>query len=158
MQTNSALTKYASERTLTKSAYRDKLDYAGVVIRQLPQMIENVDFQIIHHFAEGIYAREGRIPKDTVFVGRVHLRSQINILSKGDVTVLTESGIQRYTAPCTWSAPAGTQRAAYTHEDTVWTTILGVDETDPETIFNTYTAPTYQDYLACDELLKIVRE
>lgn len=145
------LTKYASERTLVN---RSKLVFAENVIRQLPQL----DVTINHHFAEGVYAREGFIPKDTVFVGRVHLHSQINILSKGDVTVLTEDGVKRYTAPCTWVAPKGIQRAAYAHEDTVWTTILGTQETDPKVIFDTYTAPTYQDYLACDELLKIVKE
>ena len=116
------------------------------------------DVPITHHFAEGVYAREGHIPKDTMFVGRVHLHSQINILSKGDVTVLTETGVQRYKAPCTWVAPKGVQRAAYTHEDTVWTTILGTNETDPEVIFDTYTAPNYEDYLACTELLKIVEK
>lgn len=153
---NEALTKAASECKLTIDNRR-KLALAENTIRQLPQMIEDVDFKIIHHFAEGVYAREGRIPKDTVFVGRVHLHSQINILSKGDVTVLTETGVQRYTAPCTWEAPAGTQRAAYTHEDTIWTTILGTTETNPAVIFDTYTAPTFEQSLACDELLQIVK-
>lgn len=136
------------------AANRAKLVRAEELIRQMPQL----DVTINHYFAEGVYAREGFIPKDTVFVGRVHLHSQINILSKGDVTVLTEEGVKRYTAPCTWTAPKGVQRAAYTHEDTVWTTILGTHETDPQVIFDTYTAPTYGDYLACEELLKIVKE
>lgn len=150
----SGLTPYTQKRTIIPALEnRSRLLYAEKVIRQLPQL----DVTIRHHFAEGVYAREGFIPKDTVFVGRVHLHSQINILSKGDVTVLTETGVQRYTAPCTWSAPKGTQRAAYTHEDTVWTTILGTHETDPDVIFDTYTKPTYEEFLACEELLKIVR-
>lgn len=147
------LTKYGAGNKIAKT-HREKLAYAVEVIKQLPQL----DVTINHHFAEGIYAREGLIPKDTVFVGRVHLHSQINIISKGDVTVLTEEGIKRYTAPCTWSAKKGTQRAAYTHEDTVWTTILGTNETDPTVIFDTMTKPTYDDFLACEELLKIVKE
>ena len=154
-----ALTNYATPRTMVVSVEnRFKLERANRLIGQMPQLVEGVDYKINHYFADGVYAREGWLRKDTVFVGRVHLHSQINILSKGDVTVLTPEGLRRYTAPCTWTAPKGTQRAAYTHEDTVWTTILGTDETDPDVIFDTYTKPTYDDYLACEELRKLVEK
>lgn len=149
------LTAYSGGATIVN---RNKLAYAEQVIGQLPQLVEGVDYIINHYFAAGVYAREGVLRKDTVFVGRVHLQSQINILSKGDVTVLTQDGIKRYTAPCTWSAPKGTQRAAYTHEDTVWITILGTEEKDPDVIFQTCTQPNYDDFLAHEELLKIVRK
>ena len=120
---------------LTAPETRAKLVLAEQVVRQLPQ----VDVPITHHFAQGVYARGGMVKQGTVFVGRVHLQSQINIISKGDVTILMEGGVVRLVGPCTWVSPPGTQRAAYANEDTYWTTILGTNETDPEVIFNTCT-------------------
>lgn len=121
-------------------------------VKQLPQLA----VEIKHHFAKGVYAREGLIPKGAVFVGRVHLQSQINIIAKGDISVLTEQGLIRMTAPCTMVSPPGAQRAAYAHEDTVWITILGTDETDPEVVFNTLTSATFEEFeLACAELSRL---
>src|SRR5665811_2305709 len=103
-----------------------------------------------------IYAREGLIPKGACFVGRVHHQHQINIISQGEVTVLTELGLIHMKAPCTMINPPGAQRAAYAHEDTVWTTILATDDTDPDHIFNTLTSATFEDFqLACDELMRL---
>lgn len=120
-----------------------KIAAVNDTLKQLPQL----EIVIRHYFAQGVYAREGVIPKGAMFAGRVHLQSQINIISKGDISVLTEQGLIRMIAPCTLVSPPGAQRAAYAHEDTVWTTILGTDETDPETIFNTLTRASYEDFL-----------
>lgn len=131
------------------------IEYAKIArldheVSKLPQLA----VKLTHHFAQGVYAREGFIPKGTVFTGRVHTQSQINIISKGDISVLTERGLIRMTAPCTLVSPPGAQRAAYAHEDTVWTTILGTDKTDPQDIFESLTLATFEDYqLMCDELL-----
>ena len=134
---------------------RAKLAAAELIIGQMPQ----IDVPLAHHFAQGVYARSGVIPKGSAFVGRVHLQSQVNIISSGDITVLTEAGSVRLIGPCIWSSPAGAQRAAYAHEDTFWTTVLGTDQTDPDEVFRTCTAANQEDArLALDELLKIVKE
>lgn len=131
---------------------RSKIRELEKVVETMPQL----EIELKHHFIPGIYAREGFIPKGTVFVGRVHHQPQINIVSKGDITVLTESGLVRMTAPFTMTNPPGAQRCAYAHEDTVWTTILATDDTDPDNIFNTLTSATFEDFqLACDELMRL---
>lgn len=121
-------------------------------LRKLPQL----NITLRHHFAHGLYAREGTIPAGSCFVGRIHKQSQVNIISQGSISVLTENGIVRMTAPCTMVSPAGAQRAAYAHEDTVWTTILGTEITDPEEAFAELTSATFDQFeIACQELLKL---
>lgn len=145
----------SKEQLPVETESRQKLAKAEAVIRQMPQL----EIPLQHFFADGVYARQGFIPKHTVFVGRVHLHSQINIISQGNITVLTEQGVVHLVAPCTWVSPAGAQRAAIAHEDTVWTTILGTTETDPDVIYDTYTAPTYEQFqLVQEELLQIIKE
>lgn len=132
---------------------RAKIRRLELALKELPQL----EVTLKHHFCQGVYAREGFIPKGACFVGRVHKQSQINIISKGDISVLTERGLIRMTAPCTLVSPPGAQRAAYAHEDTVWTTILGTDETDPDTIFNTLTVATFEQYeLICKEMQQLI--
>lgn len=133
---------------------RAQLVTAEEMVRCLPP----IEIPISHHFAQGVYARGGMIKKGSAFVGRVHLQSQINIISCGSVTVLTEQGVVHLVGPCTWASPPGAQRAAIVHEDTYWTTILGTDETDPQVIFDTCTAATFEDFeLARNELLQIIK-
>lgn len=93
---------------------------------KLPQ----ADFPVTHHFSDGIYAREIFIPKGSLLTGKMHATDHLNIISRGDISVLTENGIQRIKAPATIMARAGMKRIGYAHEDTVWTTIHGTHETD----------------------------
>jgi hypothetical protein len=91
-----------------------------------------IDCPVSHYFSDGVYAREMRIPAGTVATGKVHKTLHLNILSQGDVSVMTESGIKRIQAPATIVSPPGTKRAVYAHTDVVWTTIHGTHETDLE--------------------------
>ena len=132
---------------------RAQLLIAEAQVRQLTP----IEVPISHHFAQGVYARSGLVKKGSAFVGRVHLQSQINIISSGSVTVLTEQGTVHLIGPCIWVSPAGAQRAARIHEDTYWSTIIGTNETDPQVIFDTCTAATFEQFeQARDELLQII--
>jgi quercetin dioxygenase-like cupin family protein len=99
-----------------------------------------------HHFADGQYGREIFIPKGTLVVGKIHKHSHLNIVSKGDVTVVTEFGINRIIAPYTFVSQPGTKRALLANEDTIWTTVHVTNETDIEKIEEQIIAPTYSDY------------
>lgn len=124
--------------------------------RDLP-LLPQLEISLRHYFADGVYAREGDIPKGAFFIGRVHHKAQINIVSKGAVLVLTENGPIEMRAPFTMANPPGAQRAAYALEDTTWTTLIATDETDPAKIFETHTSPTYEDFQQVrDELFGII--
>lgn len=121
--------------------------------------VEQIDMPVKHYFARGIYARELFIPKGTVLVGKIHNYSQINIVSKGDISVTTDDGVKRVQAPFTIASPAGTKRAGYAHEDTIWTTISHSFETDPEKLESELIAPSFEAYeLFCKAVAQIEGE
>ncbi len=100
-----------------------------------------------HVFAPGAYARTIFIPAGTVIVGKIHKHRHLNILSKGRVSVLTESGgMQDLEGPLTMVSDPGTKRAVYAHTDTTWTTIHLTDETDLDKIEEHVIAKTYDEY------------
>jgi quercetin dioxygenase-like cupin family protein len=113
-------------------------------VMQLPQ----VDIPVKHYFSRGVYAREMSAPAGSVIVGRIHKHSQINILSKGEVSVLTDDGVIRVAAPYTFVAQPGAKRAFFIHEDAVWTTICGTESTDVENIADELTVNSYDEFKA----------
>ena len=86
-------------------------------------IIEETEMPLIHHFSDGVYMREIFIPKDTLIVGKIHRHAHLNFMSSGSATVLTKDGAEYIKGPKTMLSSAGTKRALYTHEDTVWTTV-----------------------------------
>lgn len=114
-----------------------------------------LEISVKHYFSKGVYAREIFIPKGAVLVGHIHKYENLNIVSKGEISVTTENGVERISAPFTVVSPAGTKRAAYAHEDTIWTTIHGTDETDVEKIESIFVAKTKYEYLEFEERLII---
>lgn len=114
-----------------------------------------IEIPVKHYFSQGVYAREITIPKGTVLTGKIHKYSQLNILSKGDISVLTEEGIKRVQAPFAIVSPPGTKRVAYAHEESVWTTVHGTEERDLEKIEAHFIAQNNAEYLAFREMLKL---
>jgi hypothetical protein len=107
---------------------------------------EQLDLPVNHHFMFGNYARELFIPAGVLLTGKIHKYPQLNILIRGEITVLIGDRVHRLKAPYMVRSPAGIKRIAYTHEDTVWLTILDTAETDPERIEQMFTASTEEEY------------
>lgn len=114
------------------------------------------EIPIRHYFSPGVYAREITIPADTLLTGRVHKYAQLNILSGGEISVLTEDGIVRVKAPFTVVSPPGTKRIAYAHTECTWTTILHTEETDPDKIEELFTVATDKEYLEFSNAQKLI--
>ncbi len=134
---------------------RDKVFMMEDWMREQPSVL--TELPVKHYFSEGVYARELFIPADTMLTGKVHKYQNLNILSQGEISVLTEDGIKRVKAPFTVVSPPGTKRIAYAHTDCVWTTIFVTNETDPEKIVELFTADSeaeYQAFLAGHDVLK----
>jgi len=127
----------------TAAALREKVFQAEEVMRTMPQ----VEMPVVHHFSKGVYARELHIPAGTILTGKIHKYPQLNILSKGEISVLTEEGVKRVSAPFHIVSPAGTKRIAYAHSDCVWTTVHGTEETDVDKIEAQFIAQTEVEYL-----------
>src|SRR5438094_6786984 len=67
-----------------------------------------------HYFAPGIYAREMFIPAGTVLTGAVHKTEHL-VQFVGDITVLTDGGMQRLTGRHTFTSKPGVKRVGYAH-------------------------------------------
>lgn len=109
---------------LKKEAYNPSLEIIQGFQRELLKFPQQ-EIETHHHFADGLYAREIHVKSDTILVGKMHKTEHINVLSKGTIVVLTDSGLQELNAPCTFVSKAGTKRIGYTLSDIVWTTFHG---------------------------------
>lgn len=107
---------------------------------------EQLEIKPVHYIAQGLYAREITIPKGTLLTGKIHLFEHLNIISKGDISVLTDEGIKRIVAPATIISKPGIKRVGYAHEETVWTTIHAVSETDPEKMEKLLVVDTFDEF------------
>jgi hypothetical protein len=109
-------------------------------LKKMPQ----VEIRTTHHFAKGLYAREIFIPKGVLLTGKIHRTEHLNIISQGDISVVTEFGTKRVQAPYIMVAKPGTKRVGYAHEDTVWITVHGTEETDLEKLEQELIAPDFE--------------
>ena len=74
-------------------------------------------------FSNGLYVREIFIPKGMFVMGKIHRHEHPNILVRGKVIMITESGLETLEGPKTMLSPAGTKRFLFTLEDTIWITV-----------------------------------
>jgi hypothetical protein len=88
------------------------------------------ELPVAHEFAKGMYIRRLFIPKGTLLVGKIHKQECINVVERGDIAILTETGSKRITAGFTLVSPPGMQKVGYANEDTIFTNIFRTDETD----------------------------
>lgn len=122
---------------------RSKVFAAEAWMKEQPQL----NLKVVNYFSYGVYARELHIPAGTILTGEIHKFENLNILSKGEISVLTEEGIKRVTAPFTIVSPAGTKRIAYAHSDCIWTTIHGTHEKDLDAIEAFFIAKNENEWL-----------
>jgi hypothetical protein len=94
----------------------------------------DVDMPLEHYFADGIYVRSLTIPKGAIIVGKKHRNACVNIMLRGDITIYADGDIERFTDNYIGIAPAGTQKAAKAHKETVWLTIHKIDSEDIDEI------------------------
>lgn len=129
-------------------------------IRHLEQdILECVpaEMPLEHFFAEGLYARSLTIPKNCVLTGAIHKHEHINILAKGDITVVTEDGPVRVQAPYVMVARPGTKRAGFAHEESVWITVHACDERDVEKVEQLLVTNDYDEWLRIEEQRCLLR-
>ena len=101
-----------------------------------------------HTFSDGIYVREIFIPAGMFIVGKIHKHDHPNFLLSGEVTVVTEDGIEDLKGPLSIMSKAGTKRALYAVTDLVWVTVHAnpTNTEDLNELEKEIIAPTYLDY------------
>lgn len=141
--------------SIDADSLREKVQRLEESLRQYEQLSE----EVTHHFAGGVYARELHIPKGAVIVGKIHRHAHLNFLMKGEISVLTEHGIQRLKAPAVIASSPGIKRAGFAHEDTIWITVHATQETDLEAIEAQMICKSFDEFerliVAADEVRQL---
>ena len=106
---------------------------------------EHISIEEDHKFTDGLYIRTVFLPKRTLLVGKIHKTEHANLLSKGDVSVLTEFENTRYLAGASFLSPAWTKRIVYANEDSVWTVFHPTTSTDLKEIEELVIAKDYSE-------------
>jgi len=131
-----------SQIALNKEDRRAAIIDMEKTILSLPQL----SIEAKHYFAGGMYARELFMPKNSAFTGAIHTKEHfVNLI--GDISVATDEGVVRYTGYCTFTGVAGSKRAVFLHEDTVWTTFHVTDKITVSECEEDLTVSTYEDFL-----------
>ena len=98
-----------------------------------------------HTFGDGMYVRKITMPAGQIIISKIHKQKHPYFIMSGDVSVITENGLQRIKAPYSNITEAGTQRALYTHSETVWMTVHRTDETDTDKLLDILTVDNFNE-------------
>ena len=111
-----------------------------------------------HTFAGGCYIREIYNPANELIITKIHKKEHPFFLMKGEMSILTEEGIQNIKAPYQGVTKPGTKRAIYTHEECIFITVHATENTNIEDVEEEVVCTKYEDLpLGCDAL-EILKE
>lgn len=133
--------------TMSKDDIRHFISALEEKIKYAPQL----EIPETHYFSKGVYGREITIPKNALIIGKIHKYAVMNVVSKGEVSVLSIDGVMRVKAPCTFVSSPGAKRVIVAHEETVWSNFIGTNETNPEKIEHEFIAKTYDEVEALED-------
>lgn len=135
------------ECTNSAESMRAKIMALEAVMLQMPNQLE---LEVRHHFAPGVYMRELHIPKGVTLTGKIHKTEHLNILSQGKLSVWTEDGMKTLTASTVIKSQPGIKRVGFAHEDSVWITVHHnpSEEREPEKLEQLLIAKTFEEALS----------
>lgn len=87
-----------------------------------PRITESVgDFLgQIHHFSDGVYAKQMHIPAGFMVGAHAHQYSHLSVLAKGDVIVEVDGVAHELTGPACLEIKAGCEHRVFAKTDAVW--------------------------------------
>lgn len=131
---------------LPVESVREFISDIEMQVKEMPQ----VEIPAIHHFAnpgsdKGIYTRTIELQKGALIVGKIHKFETVNIVSRGEVWVVSQDGKMKIQAGGIFVSTPGAKRVIYAHEDATWTCIHATGETDLEKIEAEFIAKDYTE-------------
>ena len=111
-----------------------------------------------HTFADGCYIREIYNPANELLVTKIHKKKHPFFLMKGEMSILTESGVERLSAPYYGITLPGTKRIIYTHTPCTFVTVHATKETDVDKVEEEVIAKNFEDPEITEHDLKLLME
>ena len=101
---------------------------------------------VTEYFADGMYARELKIPAGVAIISRIHLSEGISILSEGTIAVMDRESYKELSAPYTYISDAGTQRIGLTLTPCTWVSLFKADKQEGVDMIDVVTVTTLEEY------------
>lgn len=111
-----------------------------------------------HTFAGGCYVREIYNPANELIITKIHKKEHPFFLMKGEMSILTEEGIQHIKAPYQGVTKPGTKRAIYTHEECMFITVHATENTTIEDVENEVVCTKYEDLPPGSDALEVLKK
>lgn len=121
------------ERRLTKERqdnFRNNIIEFETKLMDIPGTLGADPFPLEHSFADGLYIRKLTVPAKTLTMTKIHAVNHAFFLQQGTISVLTEEGIKKFTAPYQGITKSGTKRIIYHHDEVIFTTVHSTKETN----------------------------
>ena len=110
-----------------------------------------------HTFAGGCYIREIYNPANELIITKIHKKEHPFFLMKGEMSILTEEGIQNIKAPYQGVTKPGTKRAIYTHKECIFITVHATNNTTIEDVEDEVVCTKYEDLPPNVDALEILK-
>lgn len=144
MSTKAILDQFSNAKKTTPELAATCMNGAiGIMDKLEDEMAQHpqVQLEVDHWFADGLYARAMFIPEGVAAVGRRHKKGQLSVLVKGELTLIGEGPDTRIKAPKVMTSEAGIRRAAFAHSDSILVTVHATDCKDPDKVTELLTEP-----------------
>jgi hypothetical protein len=110
-----------------------------------------IDLPRTDHFAPGLYARELFMPKGSVITSLIHKFDHFTFILYGRALVVSEGQLgQVLEGPCMIKTPAGTKRALYIVEDSLWVAVHSTEKEEIGDLIDELTSQKHLDDLSGD--------
>lgn len=97
-----------------------------------------------HYFSDGLYMRSAKVNGGDIAIGKRHAKGHVTILAYGDLTIITEHGMERVKGPKVWVDGPGVKRFVYAHADSLVTTIHGTSAQNLEDLEKELIIPEFR--------------
>lgn len=123
-----------------------------LALQEEMQKFPQIECEMDHIFAPGVYMRKRTACAGTLIVGKRHRHSTMTILLKGKLSVYNEEdeSILNIDAPHVWVTKPYSKKLTFSHTETILATVHPTEETDVDKLEDELIIPedTYLDMLA----------
>lgn len=149
------------EELKVKSDFREKVADLEQIGLDENVWMSNEEFDkknpLKHTFTDGCYVREVFAPADQLLITKIHKIEHPFFLMQGEVSILTEKGVERLKAPHHGITRPGTKRVMYTHSDMVFITVHATDKKTVEEVEDEVIAKDFNDPLVTAEDFELLK-
>ena len=150
------------EEIRRRNTFREKINDVEQAIINSTEGVSGKDLQktnpVKHTFAGGCYIREIYNPANELIITKIHKKEHPFFLMKGEMSILTEEGIQHIKAPYQGVTKPGKKRAIYTHEECVFITVHATEHTTIKDVENEVVCTEYKDLPEGSDALEILKK